>query len=378
MDFLNYQFTQLTFVLAVATGGFLLLQLIYYVFVYGKVSRYRLPEENYNFPPVSVVLVTKDEQENLKERLPVILEQQYPDFEVVIVNNASSDETEFVLKVFQKIYPQLKVVNLYSEAPNKFLGKKYPLSIGIKSAKNDCVLLTNVNCVPNSLFWIMNMVRGLSQTRNTIIGFNFYEREKTLFNSLVQYDTIINAINYGGMALLGNPYKATGDNIIISREEFFNSGSFLSLYNVACGDMELYVNRITKGKKTSVILNEEAYIKTETPQSFSLWCRYKKRNIKTAYYYKFLDKLLVAIPSWTTLFFYATFVTLFLLNFPWQWILTGCILKFAIQIIFFQNASKVLMKNNLCIFAPLFEIFFLVFNTIMGISVLFSRKDRWE
>ncbi|MDR0790181.1 MAG: glycosyltransferase [Bacteroidales bacterium] len=385
MDFIFYQFSQLTFCLTVAAGSALLLQMLYYFLVYGSVAHYKRYEQkrtkehsSRNLPSVSIVIVTKDEQENLKQRLPIILEQQYPNFEVVVVNNASSDETEFMLKVLEKIYAHLKVVNLYTETPNKFQGKKYPLSLGIKSAKNDYILLTNANCVPNSYFWVLNMVKGLAPKKNIVLGCNLYERKKTLLNIFIQYDSLNQAINYEGMALLGNPYKATGDNLIISRKGFFDSGGFISLYNISSGDMELFVNHVAKRKNTSVVLNEEAYVKTEAPSSFSAWCNQKRRRLRTAHYYKFWDKFIVATPVWTTLLFYASLVVLFLLNFPWQWIVAGLIVKILVQILLFYKGSSVLMKNKLCIFAPLFEIFFLVFNTIIGINTLFSKKERWD
>ena len=383
MSFLSYQFSQLTFGLLIAAACVLLLQILYYILVYGSLSRCKQSskrsESNSKNPvSVSVVLVTKDEQENLKQHLPIILEQQYPNFEVVVVNNASGDETEFMLKVLEKIYPHLKVVNFHTEAPNKFQGKKYPLSIGIKSAKNDYILLTNANCVPNSYFWIKNMVNGLSAKKNLVLGCNLYEREKTLLNRFIQYESLNQSINYEGLALLGNPYKATGDNLIISRKDFFDSGGFISLYNISSGDMELFVNHVAKRKNTSVVLCEDAYVRTEAPSSFSTWKNQKKRRLQTAYYYKFWDKLLVAVPVLTTLLFYACLVLLFLLNFPWQWIVAGLIVKMVVQITFFHKGSSVLMKNKLYLFAPLFELFFLLFNTIIGLSVLLSKKEKWD
>ncbi|MDR1847272.1 MAG: glycosyltransferase [Bacteroidales bacterium] len=385
MDFIFYQFTPLTFGLCIAAGSILLLQILYFFLIYGSVAWYRLPSQRKKAeqplgyqPSVSVVIVTKDEQENLKQRLPVILEQQYPNFEVVVVNNASSDETEFMLKVLAKIYPQLKIVNLYEETPNKFQGKKYLLSLGIKSAKNDYILLTNANCVPNSYFWIDNMVKGLTAKKNIVLGYNLYERKNTLLNTLIQYESLNNAINYEGMALWGNPYKATGDNLIISRQEFFNTGGFIPYYNISSGDMDLYVNRIAKRKTTSVILHEEAYVKTEAPQSLSAWCRQKRRRLRTAHFYRFWGRFIVATPTITTLLLYALLSILFFTGFPYQWILAALILKFFIQILLFRKSSFVLMKNKLSIFAPIFEIFFLFFNVIIGINTLFSKKERWD
>ncbi|MDR1006525.1 MAG: glycosyltransferase [Bacteroidales bacterium] len=384
MDFLLYQFTPLTLYLAIAAGGILLLQWLYYILVYGSVFRYKTIAKKRKktdpslLPSISVVLVTKDEQDNLKDRLPMIMEQQYPNFEVVVVNNASCDDTEYMLKFMRSMYPHLKVVNLYTEAPNKFQGKKYPLSLGIKSAKNDYILLTNANCIPNSYLWINNMVEGLTQKKTTVLGFNLYERKKTLLNNFIQYDSLNNALNYEGMALLGNPYKATGDNLIISRKQFFDTGGFIPLYNISCGDMELYVNRTAKKKDTSVVLDEDAFVRTQAPQSFSAWRRQKKRKIKTAYHYKFSDKLLVSILPLTSFLFYAALVLLFILGMPWEWILGAVLLKFIVHSLFFFKGSSVLMKNKLCIFAPLFEIFFLIFNTIIGFNVLFSKKDRWD
>ena len=158
-------------------------------------------------PPVSVVLTARNDAAWLKENLVYLLEQDYPDFEVVVVDYLSHDDTQFVLKLLKDYYPHMKVVP-FKEDVNLFQGKKYPLSIGIKSAKNDILMLADPDCTPKNLQWLRGIVKGY-QNKDTqiVLGFCGLKRTKTLLGIMQQYDNLAYSAHYLGCAILGGGHS---------------------------------------------------------------------------------------------------------------------------------------------------------------------------
>ena len=156
LDFVFY-----TFVIVV------LFQAIYYLFVFSKFALLKPQLEKQKNIAVSILICAKNEAENLKTFLPSILNQDYPKFEVVLINDDSKDETLEVMEMFASKHNHVKVVNV---APNEaFLGnKKYALTLGIKASKNNFLLLTDADCKPNSKYWLKEMSSHFSNTKTII------------------------------------------------------------------------------------------------------------------------------------------------------------------------------------------------------------------
>ena len=199
-----------------------------------------------------MVLTARNDAVWLKENLVYLLEQDYPDFEVVVVDYLSHDDTQFVLKLLKDYYPHLKVVP-FKEDVNLFQGKKYPLSIGIKSAKNDILLLADPDCTPKNMQWLRGMVKGYSDKNTQIVlGFCGLKRTKTLLGVMQQYDNLSYSSHYLGHALLGHPYTGSGRNLSYRRNFFFKQGAFIRHYSVAGGSDDLFVYQNATGNNTAI------------------------------------------------------------------------------------------------------------------------------
>ena len=254
---------------ALILSGIVLAALIYLCLYYGL---YHMRTGNYGLkrkkgeeadeaptgeklPAVSVVLTARNDASWLRENLVYLLEQDYPNFEVVVVDYLSQDDTPYVLKLLKDYYPHLKIVP-FKEDVNLFQGKKYPLSIGIKSAKNDILMLADPDCTPKNLHWLRGMVKGYSFDKDTkqsdnkansnqaikiVLGYCGVKRTKTLLGVLQQYDALYYGASYLGSALLGHPYTGSGRNLSYRRSFFFKRGAFISHYDVADGSDDLFV-----------------------------------------------------------------------------------------------------------------------------------------
>ncbi|MBP5342011.1 MAG: glycosyltransferase [Bacteroidales bacterium] len=366
----------LTDIYSVALACVVLATLIYLCLYYGlfymRVGLYRPKTDGQDTtPPVSVVLTARNDAAWLKENLVYLLEQDYPNFEVVVVNYLSSDDTEFVLKLLHDYYPHLKIVP-FKEDVNLFQGKKYPLSIGIKSAKNDILLLADPNCTPKNLHWLRGMVRGYQQADGSkskveiVLGYCGMKRTKTLLGCLQQYDALSYGAQYLGSALLGYPYTGSGRNLSYRRSFFFKQGAFIRHYDVADGSDDLFVYQNANKKNTAVCIDDDACLTVEPKKHFYQWHDERRHRVATRNRHSFANRLSESLPSWANLLFYAAAVLLILRGaLPWLVVAGIAVLKWAWQIVCFSRLTKRFDGGYVHFAAPLFEIYFIIANTIL-------------
>lgn len=380
MNFLQYRPTTLVLVIVICLAVVLAIQIIYYFCVYGKLifnKKKKQTEDTASqteaLPPVSVVIAAKNEEYHLKDKLVFFLEQDYPEFEVIVVNDASTDECEYVLKAFSKLYPCLKVVNIV-ENVNKFRGRKFPISLGIKSAKYDHIVLAGADCVPSGFEWLKNLARNFSGKKEVVLGFCTYTKQKGLFKFLLQYDNLTTAMNYMGLALSGHPYRGDGRNIAFKKDLFFKVGGFTKHYNLPLGEDDIFIRNVSTASNTTVSLTPESFLSSDAKHTYKEWKRQKIDRLSTYKYYKPSIKLLLSIPNITTLLFYAFVITLLLLSLPFEYVILAIVIKFVLQILIYFKSCKCLGIKRVFIFAPLIELYFLLLNAELRLLSLFRKK----
>ena len=319
-----------------------------------------------SLPPVSVVLTARNDATWLKENLVYLLEQDYPDFEVVVVDYLSHDDTQFVLKLLRDYYPHLKVVP-FKEDVNLFQGKKYPLSIGIKSAKNDILMLADPDCTPKNLHWLRGMVRGYRTPETQIVlGYCGVKRTKTLLGCLQQYDALSYGARYLGSALLGHPYTGSGRNLSYRRSFFFKQGAFIRHYDVADGSDDLFVYQNADKHNTAVCIDADACLTAEAKSHFAAWHEERRHRVATRNRHSFGGRLYEALPSIANTVLLAAAVLLLLRGMlPWVAVATAVALKWAWQIVCFSRLTKRFDGGLVHLAAPLLEIYFILANTIL-------------
>ena len=338
-------------------------------------------------PPVSVVLTARNDAAWLKENLVYLLEQDYPDFEVVVVDYMSSDDTEFVLKLLKDYYAHLKVVP-FREDVNLFQGKKYPLSIGIKSAKNDILMLADPDCMPKNLHWLRGMVRGYQGERlkvkgekgehlqtQIVLGYCGVKRSKTLLGCLQQYDALAYGAQYLGSALLGHPYTGSGRNLSYRRSFFFSQGAFIRHYDVADGSDDLFVYQNADRHNTAICIDSDACLTVEPRKQFRQWHDERRHRVATRNRHRLADRLRESLPAWMNVLFYAAGLLLLLDgSLAWYIVLAAAALKWAWQIVSFSTLTKRFEGGHVHFAAPLYEIYFIVANTILVLLPLPNNR----
>lgn len=381
-DFTNFLTDTYAIVLAAVMLAMTVLLCLYYGLFHFCIGRWHRKEASgeakstEHLPPVSVVLTARNDAEWLRENLVYLLEQDYPNFEVVVVDYLSHDDTQFVLKLLKDYYPHLNIVP-FKEDVNLFQGKKYPLSIGIKSAKNDILLLADPDCTPKNLRWLRGMVKGYDTKPDTkiVLGFCGVNRSTSLLGWMQQYDNLAYSANYLGSALLGHPYTGSGRNLSYRRKFFFDQGAFIRHYNVAGGSDDLFVYHNANRHNTAICISEDACLTAEPKKSFALWHQERLQRVATRNWHSLPGRLTEDCPYIANLIWIAAGILLILNgSLPWIAVAAVAAIKWAWQIISFSQLSIRFNSNPVYLFAPLLEIYFTLANTILILTPLHSNR----
>jgi cellulose synthase/poly-beta-1,6-N-acetylglucosamine synthase-like glycosyltransferase len=355
------------------------IQLFYYLWFYLAVSLYKHPEINETKKPVSVIICARNELENLRDFLPSILEQDYPDYEVIVVNDCSEDDSYDVLGNYMQQYPHLKVSNVNKD-PKFTHNKKFAQFIGIKAAKNEILLFTDADCQPMSKKWIERMASHFNDDIDFVLGYGGYIKRKGLLNKYIRYDSMTIAMQFLGMAIRGIPYMGVGRNLAYRRSVFFDNKGFGSHTHIISGDDDLFVNANSKKANTRVEFKEEAHTRSVSRSTFSEWITQKKRHMTTAPYYKARDKFLLVLEPSARIIFYATFTVLLSWLFMWPYLLIIFGLRLISQVTVMALAQKRLNEPGLAGYSLIFDIFSPVINGMILLSNTRRRpgKNKWK
>lgn len=357
----------------------LLIHLSYYLGVFGFFFKKNKTEINHELPKISVIICAKNELENLQNFLPLVKAQNYPNFEIVVINDRSSDESLDYLETFQQNNTNVKIVDiLHSE---QFYGnKKYALTMGIKAASHDILLFTDADCKPASENWITEMVHQYTQEKQIVLGYGAYQYQKGLLNKLIRFETLMTALQYFSYAKMGIPYMGVGRNLLYHRSLFFENKGFNSHVHILSGDDDLLINQIANNKNTAIQFSSDAHTISVPKQTLKDWIQQKRRHISTSTYYKkkhqfllglyAINRLLFWIVTPIALFFYLK--TIFLLA-----IITGIFLKFLTEWIIIKKAAKKLNEPKLGLLIPLLDLLLLILQLHIFNKNLFSKPKFW-
>lgn len=354
-----------------------LIQFIYYLFIFSRFIIYKPVHKTRGQEPVSIVICAKNEAENLKKYLPFILEQKYSNYEVVVVNDCSEDETEEVLKLFSQKYEHLRYTVIKKD--EKFShGKKLALTVGIKSAKYEWLLLTDADCCPQSNTWLGSMAKHFSKRTSIVLGYGGYIQNSTLLNKLIRFDSAIIALQYFSFTLIGKPYMGVGRNLAYRKSIFFSNKGFASHIGIDSGDDDLFINEVANAQNIDIEPFVNAHTRTEAKRTFKNWANQKSRHFSTFTLYKKNDKIILGGEILSRVLFYFSFVCLLLLK--EYWIITVIIFlgRLICQSIVFKKTFNRLNERNLFLISPLLDMILPFINMGIYLSNIIRPKRQWR
>jgi len=354
-----------------------MVQLVYYLAIFSKLAYYKSKPDTTSFEPVSVIVSAHDEDYNLRKNLPAILNQDYPDYEVVVVNHASTDDTKELLEDFQRQHSNLKIVTIQEDL-NFFKGKKFPLSIGIKSAKNDLLLLTDADCKPVSELWIRNIAQNYNAGAEVVLGYGPYEKSGGLLNMIIRYDTLLIAMQYFSFALIGKPYMGVGRNLSYRKSLFIKNKGFTSHYNISSGDDDLFIMQVANKSNTRIEINPNSFMVSAPKTTFRNWFYQKRRHLTTGKEYSVLFKFLLGLHSTTQILFYIALIALIINNILLIPVVVSAIILIGVKALIQKKVADRLGENQLLLFSLFGDIVYTIIMTTLSITGIFRKQGDWK
>jgi len=338
-----------------------------------KTSRFPAPPD---LQPVSVVICARNEDDNLTEYLPKVLSQDYPDFEVVVVNDCSFDNTENVIDEFARIFPNLRKANIKEDAYYKH-GKKFAMLVGIKAAKHNRIVLTDADCYPAGDQWLKQMALGFSNEREIVLGYGAYDKGKGLLNRLIRYDTFIIAVNYLSSAINGKAYMGVGRNLAYTKELFFREKGFSKHYHINSGDDDLFVNQAATAANVNVCIDKDAITYSKPKKNLREWRIQKARHLTTSPLYTSGSRSRIAFSYFSQYYFYFSLLGLALSVKTLLLIPILFVIKIIAQWLVLNKVSKKLNERDLLGASFFYELILLFIYPIFHITKLFYKPNKW-
>lgn len=328
-------------------------------------------------PPVSVIICARNEAENLRLYLPLVLEQDYPDFEVIVVNDCSEDDTEDVLNILSREHDKLRIATIHKDS-SLIHSKKMALFIGIKAARNEILLLTDADCSPESPGWIRKMAGGFTETTDFVLGYGGYFHKPGLLNRYIRFETMFIAMQYMGMAIAGKPYMGVGRNLAYRRSIFFKNRGFGAHMNLQSGDDDLFVNSLANRNNCVTETDALSFTRSVPASTFISYSKQKMRHLSSSVHYPFSSRLrLAAEPLARILFWISSIVLLAGLLQP-TIVIPIFSLTFISRIIVLSFAQKALNERDLLLISPLFDIASPILNAIFLMGSRMNKHQSYE
>ena len=380
MDLLSQLTGIAGFLLVGVCGVLLVFQLYFLLFVYRKLAFYKLPTPSDKSPhrPLSVVICARNEEENLRQYLPKILAQDYPTFEVILVNDYSEDDTKWLLRDLSAQHPNLKVVEIAEHVRLKH-GKKFAVTLGIKAAQYEHLVFTDADCIPQSDQWLKHMGSSFDGGEEIVLGYSPYFKKPGLLNALIRFETFHTAMSYLSYALRGNAYMGVGRNLAYTKSLFFRGKGFAAHMHIASGDDDLFVNQNATPHNTVICIHPEAQVWSAPKTTFSTYGKQKTRHAGASKAYKASHRRMLATQLISAFLFYIVAIAT-AIAYPQYGYIVGSLylLRFVVQLFIYYPILKKLQVKELIWALPILDIAYYSYICLNGFFALFKKEVTWK
>ncbi|MCH1543455.1 MAG: glycosyltransferase [Bacteroidia bacterium] len=370
-------FTHTDFYLSIATGSIVLLIWVYHFLIFYRVKPPKIEKEDVPVSyPVSIVVCARNAQTDLETHIPQWLAQDYPEFELIIVDDCSTDESSRFITNIASTDSRIKYILL---DPNKIKseGKKLALTLGIKKAQYEYLLLTDADCSPSSNQWLQRMANGFQDDKSIVLGAAPLQVSSSFWGRLIHFENLLTALHYFGLAKLGFPYMGVGRNLAYTKTAYQSVGGFSQHYHIPAGDDDLFVQSVANATNTGVIIHPESYTLSAGPSNFNAYWRQRLRHLWVGKQYKTSVSLLLSILPFLNLLFLSGISAWLILGSHWLWPATTSLLALIPIWILMYQRGKILQMNKAGALYPFYVVFHSIWYVLVGIRVFFKKQIIW-
>jgi biofilm PGA synthesis N-glycosyltransferase PgaC len=355
------------------------IQLLYYLLVFTRLNFVRPFKITPEFlPPATVVICARNEAQNLKQFLKVVLIQQYKQYEVVVVNDQSDDETIDVLVEYYKRNKNLKIINIDKNEARLYAGKKYALMKGVEAATFDTIVVTDADCRPATTHWLARLVGSYLEETQIVLGHSPYEKRSGFLNKLIRYENFITALQYFGFAKMGLPYMGVGRNMSYKKELMEGFKGFEKNKNILTGDDDLFINAVANARNTEICIDKDAFTFSQPETTFTGWLNQKRRHLRSGFRYKVVHQFLLLLFALSNFALYVTFAVLVAKSIMVKVVIGIFIGLLIIKLLLTYRVFKKLGSEDLRFLSPILDVTYTAYLVIIFFLLLLKPKDTWK
>jgi glycosyltransferase involved in cell wall biosynthesis len=352
-----------------------LVLIFYYLYFFSRLYFHENKETSF-IHPISIIICAKNELENLRKNLPFILSQNYFNFEVIVVNDHSNDDSILFLEKMAKDNRHLVIVDINDSVTDN-LGKKFALTLGIKTAKHEYILLTDADCVPNSRDWVKKMSANFNNAE-IVLGYGSYEKKKGFLNQIIRFDTFYIAQQYLSYVLTGDTYMGVGRNLAYKKSLFFENKGFASHMHIPSGDDDLFIQEIALKNTVAIEFAENTHTTSEVIEDWRDWVYQKRRHLSTAPMYKIKFKVLLALYPLSQLLFLTSVILLIVFEVYIFYVILLLVIRLVVSYLLNYRIMKRLNVYDLYWTHPAYEVFHLLIQGFFVLLNLFEKPKKWS
>lgn len=355
----------------------ILLQILFAVWMLwtGPSSAGPFRKEEQRVLPLSIIICARNEAPQLRKNLESVLQQDHPDFEVIVVNDRSEDDTATVLDSFSA-YPNLRCIHIPVTEEAALPGKKFALSKGVAAAKFERLLLCDADCTPATTAWARLMAAPLQDKTEIVAGYGAYERHKGWLNLFIRWETLHTFIQYCSFTRSGMPYMAVGRNLACTKSTLQQAQAQPLWASMPSGDDDLLM-RLAANRHNTKIVQDPAAFTCSTPKlSFAAWLAQKQRHLSTGKLYRPHIKLLLSLYGFSHGLMWLLFGLLCLAGKAYlvsTMMLLRCLLCWSM----WAASAQAMRENSLVLFLPLCDVGWALYNLILSPYIFFKTKKQW-
>ncbi len=366
---------------------FVSIQLFFIVIVFARLIFYksRTSEESDPGQGVSVIVCAWNELDNLRELLPMLEDQDYPLYEVLVIDDRSMDGTEEFLADYCRNSSCVRTVRIKKEYDH-ITTKKYAVTIGQKHALYQTSLMTDADCRPSGSRWISSMMSRMGERKEIVLGFSPYLEEQGLLNWFIRCETFYTAVQYFSFASYGMAYMGVGRNLMYRKELFFRNKGFYTHGNVLGGDDDLFINEVAGRGNTACNLDPDSFMYSVPKRTWREWFVQKRRHLGVGKFYRKRFKLLLGLLAVSHIFTWVVAIG----NVAWAllakdgYLLAGTVVLFGtrwmLQWVILGMVDRRLGTTVGSFFIPLMDFALFLYYMVMGGYNVFRKEQaaRWR
>jgi len=351
--------------------------IVFYLMFWLRLPFFKAKPGFEQLPPLTVIISARNEEDNLRTLIPEILTQDYPDFELVVVNDSSWDDTKDILDAFKIGNPNIHIIHL-DEDKQRLTGKKMAITLAVKAANHDHLVFTDADCRPASQRWLREIASRFTERKEIVIGYSPYLKSPGLLNWLIRFDSDLGAVSYLNRAIAGSAYMGVGRNLAYTKALFFRSGGFRKHMSLLSGDDDLFVNQNATRRNTAVCIAPDSFVSSVPKTTWKDWTRQKERHYTTAPHYRWTHKFVLGLPSFFFVLMAFSLPAVLLSGLPavWVWGVVG--LRYLVQLVTFTANAKKLGGAYGLMLMPLVEPFYLLVTTYLYIRAGRRKRQQWN